>query len=92
MIETIVVPTERAGLELDEFLCLQFPSCSKGFLRRQVRDGAILVDGIQAHPSQRLRTNQVLIVEMVEEDPLKRFRCSTRTRTCWCSRSPPDSR
>jgi len=68
VIETIVVPTERAGLELDEFLCLQFPNCSKGFLRRQVRDGAILVDGIQAHPSQRLRTNQVLIVDMVEEE------------------------
>jgi RluA family pseudouridine synthase len=61
--ETIVVPTERAGLELDEFLCLQFPGCSKGYLRRQVRDGAILLDGIQAHPSQKLRHNQVLIVD-----------------------------
>lgn len=67
MSETIVVPSERAGLELDEFLCLQFPGCSKGYLRRKVRDGAILLDGIQAHPSQRLRQNQVLIVNFEEE-------------------------
>ncbi len=63
-----MVPSERAGLELDEFLCLQFPNCSKGFLRRQVREGAVLLDGTQAHPSVRLRTDQVLIVSMEEEE------------------------
>ena len=39
MTETIVVPFERAGLELDEFLCLHFPEFNKGFLRRAVRAG-----------------------------------------------------
>ena len=43
-------------MELDEFLCLSFPLLNKGFLRRQVRDGRILVDGNKAVPSQRLRT------------------------------------
>jgi 23S rRNA pseudouridine1911/1915/1917 synthase len=69
MSETIVVPAERAGLELDEFLCLQFPEFNKGFLRRAVRDGLILIDGMRANPSQRLRADQVLIVDLDEETP-----------------------
>jgi len=62
--ETIVVPWERAGLELDEFLCLHFPEFSKGFLRRAVRDGLVSLDGMRANPSQRLRADQVLIVDL----------------------------
>lgn len=68
MNEALVVPQERAGLELDEFLCLQFPTCTKGYLRRQVRDGLVLVDGGAALPSHRLRANQVLILMFEEED------------------------
>jgi RluA family pseudouridine synthase len=69
MSETIVVPAERAGLELDEFLCLQYPEFNKGFLRRAVREGLILIDGMRANPSQRLRADQVLIVDLDEETP-----------------------
>src|SRR5206468_5851573 len=68
MNETIVVPWERAGLELDEFLCLHFPEFSKGFLRRAVREGLILIDGMRASPSQRLRADQVLLVELDEDE------------------------
>ncbi len=50
-------------MELDEFLCLSFPLLNKGFLRRQIRDGKILVDGGQALPSQRLRDSQVLFID-----------------------------
>jgi len=67
--ETLVVPRERAGLELDEFLCLHFPEFSKGLLRRAVRDGLITLDGMRANPSQRLREDQVLIVELDELEP-----------------------
>ncbi len=67
MSEVFVVPSDRAGLELDEFLCLQFPSWTKGFLRGQVRDGKVLVDGQIARPSQRLRIDQVLMVDIEEE-------------------------
>lgn len=67
MPEHLVVPEERAGLELDEFLCLSFPLVNKGFLRRQVRDGAVLVDGNAARPSQHLRRDQVVSVEFEEE-------------------------
>ena len=66
MNETIVVPCERAGLELDEFLCLHFPEFNKGFLRRAVREGLILIDGMRANPSQRLRADQVLLVDLDE--------------------------
>ena len=60
MIEYFPVPMERAGLELDEFLCLAFPGCSKGFLRAQVRAGNVLVDGQPSLPGKRLRITNVV--------------------------------
>jgi RluA family pseudouridine synthase len=66
--ETIVVPFERAGLELDEFLCLQFPEFNKGFLRRAVREGLVLLDGMRVQPSQRLRADQVLLVDLDDQE------------------------
>jgi RluA family pseudouridine synthase len=67
VIDHILVPPERSGMELDEFLCLSFPLLNKRFLRRQVREGRILVDGNPALPSQRLRPDQLLSVELDEE-------------------------
>jgi 23S rRNA pseudouridine1911/1915/1917 synthase len=68
MSETIVVPRERAGLELDEFLCLHFPEFTKGFLRTAVREGLVLLDGMRTQPSTRLRADQVLIVDLDEAE------------------------
>jgi 23S rRNA-/tRNA-specific pseudouridylate synthase len=48
---------------LDEFLALTFPLLNKGYLRRQVRGGRILLDGQPVLPSQRLRVGQVLCVD-----------------------------
>lgn len=59
-------------MELDEFLCLSFPLLNKGFLRHQVREGKILVDGNPAAPSQRLRMDQVLFVDFDETEDLPR--------------------
>jgi 23S rRNA pseudouridine1911/1915/1917 synthase len=61
--EAIVIPTERVGLELDEFLCLVFPERSKGFLRSEIRAGRILLDGLHVHPSSRLRSSQVVLIQ-----------------------------
>jgi RluA family pseudouridine synthase len=66
----ITIPPERAGLELDEFLCLTFPLLNKGFLRSKVREGAVLVDGMRASPSQRLHEHQVLVVGFEEDEAL----------------------
>src|SRR5688572_6416606 len=55
-------------MELDEFLCRAFPALSKRFLRRQVRSGRVLVDGTQAPPSTRLRTNAVVSIHFDEEE------------------------
>ena len=41
----IPVPDDRVGMELDEFLCLQFPLLNKGFVRGLVREGKVLIDG-----------------------------------------------
>jgi 23S rRNA pseudouridine1911/1915/1917 synthase len=67
--ESIVVPSERAGLELDEFLCLHYPEFSKGFLRQAVREGQVLLDGMRVPPSQRLRADQVLLVDLDDIEP-----------------------
>ena len=66
----IPIPPERNGMELDEFLCLSFPLLNKGFLRRAVREGKVLVDGNPAAPSQRLRMDQVLFVDFEEGEDL----------------------
>lgn len=68
MSEHLVVPADRAGLELDEFLCLAFPGVNKGFVRTQIRSGRVLVDGSRANPSQRLRTDQVLSLDFEDEE------------------------
>ena len=62
--DTFVIPNDRAGLELDEFLCLQYPGLSKGFIRQQIGEGTILLDGAAAVPGRRLRTDQVIMASI----------------------------
>jgi len=72
MTEHLVVPQDRGGLELDEYLCLVYPSVTKGYLRRQIHDARVLVDGQPARPSRRLRPNDVVSVEFDEEQAPRR--------------------
>lgn len=67
MTDHIVVPRERQGLELDEFLCLLYPLLNKGFIRRQVRDGRVLLDGESTLPSKRVKSDQVVSIDIDEE-------------------------
>lgn len=62
------IPEEKSGIELDEFLCLSFPLLTKGFLRRQVREGKVLLDGQRTVPGQRLRWSQVLLIDFDEDE------------------------
>ena len=68
MTEYLEVAEKRVGLELDEFLCLAYPMANKGFIRRQIRAGRVLLDGAQARPSDRLRVSSVVCVEFGQED------------------------
>lgn len=70
--DTYVVPDERAGLELDEFLCLQYPGLSKGFLRQEIGAGRILVDGVGTLAGKRLRASQVVMATIDWERAPKR--------------------
>jgi RluA family pseudouridine synthase len=65
--EHLVVPAEQSGVELDEFLCRAYPLYSKRFLRRQVREGRVLVDGARVQPSQRLRRDEVISLDIDED-------------------------
>ena len=60
--EHLTVPEDRVGLELDEFLCLIYPFVNKGFLRTQVREGAVLVDGGVSKPHYHLCGSEVIAV------------------------------
>lgn len=60
------VDPDQAGMELDEFLSISFPRLSKGYLRRQLREGRVLVNGSPALHSRRLRAEQVVSVDIDE--------------------------
>ena len=68
MTEYLEVAEKRVGLELDEFLCLAYPLANKGFIRRQIRAGRVLLDGSQARPADRLRISSVICVEFTQAD------------------------
>lgn len=68
MTDHLVVPDERVGIELDEFLSLVYPLVNKGFLRKEVHAGNVLLDGNATHPSKRLRRNQVVTIEFEDVD------------------------
>ena len=66
--EHLTVPEDRVGLELDEFLCLIYPFVNKGFLRTQVREGAVLVDGGMSKPNYHLCGSEVISIQFSKED------------------------
>jgi len=63
----IVVKRERHGIELDEFICLLYPLLNKGFVRRQIHEGRVLVDGQRVLPSRHLRGDQVVSIDIDED-------------------------
>jgi len=63
MTQYLEVPRDLAGTPLDEFLSLKWPRVAKGKLRQFVRSGEITIGGTQALPSDRVRSNDVIIVE-----------------------------
>ena len=64
----IPVPDDRAGMELDEFLCLMFPLLGKGFVRGLVREGRVLINGEPVNPSRHVKLGEVLFVDFEESE------------------------
>jgi 23S rRNA pseudouridine1911/1915/1917 synthase len=69
--EYFVVEDDRAGLEVDEYLCLVYEGVAKGALRDHVRSGRITVDGERVQPNKRLKVGAVIIAKL-EDGMLRR--------------------
>lgn len=66
MNDVLVVPDEHVGMELDEFLCLNYPEWNKGFIRGEIRAHRILINAEPTRPAQRLKPNMVIMVQADE--------------------------
>jgi len=75
--EYFVVEDDRAGLEVDEYLCLVYEGVAKGALREHVRSGRITVDGERVQPNKRLKVGAVVIAKL--EDGMLRRRAAVET-------------
>ncbi|MHC4380673.1 MAG: RluA family pseudouridine synthase [Planctomycetota bacterium] len=62
--KVLAVEADWSGITLDEFLAAHWPRIAKGKLRDLVRSGGITVDGMPAQPSDKLRTGQVVLIEV----------------------------
>lgn len=62
--KVLSVESRWLGITLDEFLAAHWPRISKGRLRDLVRSNDILVDGMSALPSDKLRDGQIVMVEV----------------------------
>lgn len=62
--KVLAVESKWVGITLDEFLAAHWPRISKGRLRDLVRSKDILVDGMPAQPSDKLRDGQIVMVEV----------------------------
>jgi 23S rRNA pseudouridine1911/1915/1917 synthase len=60
---SLVVPRELAGMPLDRFLSVSFPEADRAQLRRLVREGKVLVNGVPMSVPRPLRRNAVVTVQ-----------------------------
>ena len=63
MTEFLSVSEDMAGIQLDEFLAMNWPRVAKGKLRELIRSGEITIGGSVALPADRLRATDVVLVE-----------------------------
>ena len=77
--KTLVVEDNLSGARLLAFLERQWPDLDRAGLRGLLRDGRVTVNGADAHAQSRLRSGDVVLVDMPEAG-LRRFRgASSRT-------------
>ncbi len=64
--QTIVVADEEDQLRLDSFLVLHFSKHSRVRLQRAISKGDVLVDGLKAKSSTRLKPGQSIVCQPIE--------------------------
>jgi 23S rRNA pseudouridine1911/1915/1917 synthase len=66
----ISVPARNAGERLDAFLADAVPSVSRSRIRRLIDEGHVLLDGVQARASSRLKGGETVTVAVPPPRPL----------------------
>ncbi len=62
------VPSEYTGKRFDQIVALLFPEYSRSRLTAWIKEGAILVDGKQLKPREKLYGGEKIMIEAVLED------------------------
>lgn len=64
MDKTISVPENKAGIRIDVFLAKDFFSLSRGDIAKNIKNGKILVNGIQIKPSYKLKEGDEITLNL----------------------------
>ncbi len=63
----LTVESRAHGWRLDHYLSRLFPNYSRALFQRAINQQAVLVNGLPAKPSRRLRVNDILSVRLPDE-------------------------
>lgn len=66
----LTVPAARAGVRLDRYLPEALPGLSRVRVQRLIEEGRVLLSGVPARPSARLRGGEAVTVEIPPAVPL----------------------
>ena len=64
---TLVVEARAHGWRIDHYLARLYPNFSRELFKKAIDEGGVLVNGLAAKPSRRLRVNDVLSVRLPQE-------------------------
>ena len=64
---TLVVEARAHGWRIDHYLARLYPNFSRELFKKAIDEGQVLVNGLPAKPSRRLRVNDVLSVRLPEQ-------------------------
>lgn len=62
----VIVEARAHGWRLDHYLSRLFPNYSRALFQRAIEQGSVLLNGLAAKPSRRLRVNDLLDVRLPE--------------------------
>ncbi len=64
----VVIDDEYAGVRLDKVMVELFPSFSRAFLQRRIKQGRVLVNGVSARPRDLVAGGERLVFELGGDD------------------------